>query len=276
MRGLTEKGRERHGRALQRWVLVVGGLLVTWQVIVWSTGTPHYILPPPALVAQAWWKHCPTLMHHLAITGSEIALGLALGTCLGVSCALLIGYFQPARRWLLPVVVASQAIPVFALAPLLVLWLGYGMGSKVAMATLIIFFPVTAAFLDGLQRTEPGWVDLAKTMVDTPGAGERHARAHTARMAILLHVRIPAALPALASGLRVATAVAPIGAVVGEWVGASAGLGYLMLHANGRMQIDLMFAALLTLALASVLLWFGVDAALRRALPWVPHSLQPD
>ena len=169
-------------------------------------------------------------------------------------------FFRPARRWLLPVVVVSQAIPVFALAPLLVLWLGYGMASKVAMAVLIIYFPVTAAFFDGLRRTDPGWLDLARTM----GAG---------RWAILCRIRLPAALPALASGLRVAAAVAPIGAVIGEWVGASAGLGYLMLHANARVQIDVMFAALVTLAAIGVALYFAVDAGLRRLVPWQPETL---
>ena len=118
--------------------------------------------------------------------------------------------FQKARGWLLPVLVASQAVPVFALAPVLVLWLGYGMPSKVAMAVLIIFFPVTATFYDGLRRTNLGWLDLAATMNASP-------------FATLRHIRIPAALPACASGLRVATAVAPIGAIVGEWVGSAAG-----------------------------------------------------
>ncbi len=165
----------------------------------------------------------------------------------------------------LPLLVISQAVPVFALAPLLVLWLGYGLWSKVAMAVLIIFFPVTTAFLDGLRRTEPGMLDLASIMSATLSPFRR-------TVSLMLHVRIPAALPALASGLRVATGVAPIGAVVGEWVGSSAGLGYLMLHANGRMQIDLLFAALLVLALFSVLLWLSVDALLRRALPWQPDS----
>ena len=146
-------------------------------------------------------------------------------------------------------------MPVFALAPLLVLWLGYGLASKVAMATLIIYFPVTAAFYDGLKRTDPGWLDLARTMGGS-------------RLAVLRVIRVPAALPALASGLRVATAVAPIGAVVGEWVGSSAGLGHLMLHANARLQIDLMFAALFVLAVFAVLLYFAVDRALRLALPW--------
>jgi len=157
------------------------------------------------------------------------------------------------------VLVVSQAIPVFAIAPLLVLWLGYGLGSKIAMATLIIYFPVTAAFFDGLRRTEPGWLDLAQVMGGT-------------RWSVLWRVRVPAALPALASGLRVAAAVAPIGAIVGEWVGASAGLGYLMLHANARMQVDVMFAALFVLALLAVTLYALIDGVLRRLLPWQPDA----
>jgi putative hydroxymethylpyrimidine transport system permease protein len=169
------------------------------------------------------------------------------------------GYFRTARQWLLPVMVVSQALPVFALAPILVLWLGYGTGSKVAMATLIIYFPVTAAFFDGLRRTELGYLDMARTM----GAS---------RWAILRQIRIPAALPSFASGLRVATAVAPIGAIVGEWVGSSGGLGYLMLHANGRMQIDVMFASLFVLAVIAVVLYFAVDALLKRLLHWQPDT----
>ena len=153
--------------------------------------------------------------------------------------------------------VISQAIPVFALAPVLVLWLGYGMASKVAMASLIIFFPVATSFYDGLRRTEPGWLDLARTM-------------NASRWSALRRVRIPAALPSLASGLRVAAAVAPIGAVVGEWVGSSAGLGHLMLHANARLQVDLMFAALGTLALMALALYFAVDQALRARFPGFP------
>jgi putative hydroxymethylpyrimidine transport system permease protein len=200
---------------------------------------------------------------HALRTLAEILIGLGLGAALGCATALAMSYFRPARHWLLPVVVVSQAIPVFALAPLLVLWFGYGMASKVAMAVLVIYFPVTAAFFDGLRRTEPGWLDLARTM----GAS---------RWAILRHIRLPAALPALGSGLRVAAAVAPIGAVIGEWVGASAGLGYLMLHANARVQIDLMFAALVALAGIGIALYFAVDALLRRLVPWQPETLFPE
>ena len=177
--------------------------------------------------------------------------------------ALTLSAWRGGRRWLLPLLLVSQAVPVFAIAPLLTLWFGFGMASKVVMATMIIFFPVATAFYDGLRRTDPGLLDLAATMGATKGA-------------MLWRIRLPSALPALASGLRVAAAVAPIGAVVGEWVGASAGLGYLMLHANGRSQADVMFAALFVLALMALALWFTVDRLLRRAIPWQPDSLLSD
>ncbi len=230
-------------------------LIGAWQALVWLTGVEPFILPGPDRVAVALVERWPSLLRHAGITIVEILLGLALGVVLGCASAIVISALRPARRWLLPVLVVSQAIPVFALAPILVLWLGYGLASKVAMATLIIYFPVTTAFFDGLRRTDPGWLDLARTMGGS-------------RPAVLLHLRIPAALPALTSGLRVATAVAPIGAIVGEWVGSSGGLGYLMLHANARLQVDVMFAALFLLALFSVTLYFTVDWALRRAIPW--------
>jgi putative hydroxymethylpyrimidine transport system permease protein len=234
---------------------ILGGLVLLWQVVVWASRAPDYILPSPWLVAQRLWFDRGLLLHHAGTTVAEILLGLTLGAVLGSAAALFVAQARPARRWLLPVLVVSQAVPVFALAPILVLWLGYGMASKVAMATLIIFFPVTAAFYDGLRRTEPAWLDLAKTMGAT-------------RFSMLLHLRIPSALPALASGLRVATAVAPIGAIVGEWVGSARGLGFLMLQANARLQVDLMFAALFVLAIFAVSLYFGVDALLRRAIFW--------
>lgn len=247
-----------------RALVTAAGLIVAWQVVVWATGAPPYILPSPLATAQAWVGSAGSIIGHAGVTLSEILLGLALGVALGAASAITIAVFRPAQRWILPLLVTSQAVPVFAIAPLLVLWLGYGIASKVAMATLIIYFPVAASFLDGLRRTQPGWLDLAHTM--TGGRG---------RFAALALIRIPAALPAFASGLRVAVAVAPIGAVVGEWVGSGAGLGYLMLHANGRVQIDLMFAALITLAVMAVALYFTTDALLRRAVPWQPDAAHP-
>jgi putative hydroxymethylpyrimidine transport system permease protein len=240
---------------LLRGAVIFLGLLAVWQALVSLTGVESFILPGPLAVARALASRWSLLAENAGVTILEILLGLACGSLLGAASALLIAAFRPARDWLLPVLVVSQAIPVFALAPLLVLWFGYGLASKVAMATLIIYFPVTAAFYDGLKRTEPGWLDLARTMGGS-------------RLAVLRVIRIPAALPALASGLRVATAVAPIGAVVGEWVGSGAGLGYMMLHANARLQIDVMFAALFVLAAFAVLLYFAVDRLLRLALPW--------
>jgi putative hydroxymethylpyrimidine transport system permease protein len=238
-----------------RLLLVCAGLSVLWQAVVMTTGVPPYILPGPWQVLTRFIAEFGFIFGHALTTITEILSGLAIGCALGIASALLIARYAPLKRWMLPVMVMSQAVPVFALAPLLVLWFGYGMASKVVMAVLIIYFPVTAAFYDGLRRADSGWLDLARTMGASASAELRH-------------IRFPAALPALASGIRVATAVAPIGAVVGEWVGSSAGLGYLMLHANARMQVDLMFAALLFLALFAVLLYSVVDSGLRRLTRW--------
>jgi putative hydroxymethylpyrimidine transport system permease protein len=249
-----------------RFVRLFGTLAVlvgVWQAVVWLTGVPRFILPGPVAVAEALYRHAPLLLHNAAITLAEVMLGLLLGVLFGGLSALTLAGVPLARRWLMPVLVFSQAIPVFALAPLLVLWFGYGMASKVAMATIIIYFPITTSLFDGLRRTEPGWLDLARTM----GAGGP---------SVLWRVRLPAALPSFASGIRVAVAVAPIGAVVGEWVGSSSGLGYLMLHANARVQTDLLFAALTVLGLFAVAFYAVVDALLRLALPWQPDMHSSD
>ena len=235
-------------------------ILTLWQLLITLSSVPPYILPSPASVIQATISHADSIGEHAIITLIEMTSGLIIGTVLGSSSALLLSYYRPARQWLMPILVISQAIPVFAIAPILVLWLGYGMISKVAMAVLIIYFPVTAAFFDGLKNTNHGYLDLSHTM----GAS---------KSSTLIHIKIPAALPAFASGLRVATAMAPIGAIVGEWVGSSEGLGYLMLHANGRMQIDVMFAALLILGIMAIILFYTVDAGLRRLLFWSTEKI---
>lgn len=243
-------------------LILTAGFLFLWQLLVTLTGAPPYILPGPLPVGHALIDKFPVLLSHLGTTLAEILLGLALGTILGTSAALVMILSPLLKRWMLPVLVVSQAIPVFALAPILVLWLGYGMASKVAMAVLIIFFPVASSFYSGMQRTEPDLLELARIM----GAGP---------LAVLRTIIIPSALPAFASGLRVATAVAPIGAIVGEWVGSSAGLGFYMLHANARMQIDVMFAALTVLAVTSLTLYFLVDRLLDRLVYWQPrHGMQ--
>ena len=233
--------------------------LAIWWAVTNFTGLPSFMLPSPASVAAALWSQSGYLFSNTLTTLAEILLGLLFGTLLGAITALGVVFSPVLQRWLMPVLVLSQAIPVFALAPLLVLWLGFGMSSKILMAVLVIFFPVTASFSDGLRRTDLGWLDLARTMNASP-------------LAVMRHVRLMAGLPAFASGLRVATAVAPIGAIIGEWVGASAGLGYVMINANARIQTDVMFAALFILAVVAITLYVIVDRLLRWMLYWSPDT----
>lgn len=244
---------------LLRAILVAALILLAWQALVTMLSVPAYILPPPTRIAAALAQQPVFLAKNAAITATEIVLGLIVGAALGVTTALAASLFPGAGRVMLPVMVASQALPVFAVAPLLVIWLGFGLASKIVMATLIIFFPVASSFLDGLRRTDPGLLDLA-------------AIAGASKFNTLSMIRLPSALPGLASGLRVAAAVAPIGAVVGEWVGASAGLGFVMLQANARMQTDTVFAALFLLALMALVMRSAVDWLARRMVPWIEES----
>lgn len=246
--------------AIGRALLITIVLLGIWEATVRLLGVPAYILPGPLRIGWALWDNRLILAQNAAITLGEMLLGLLCGSALGIACALLMASSATARRAMRPVLLVAQALPVFAIAPLLVIWFGFGLASKIVMASLIIFFPVASAFHDGLARTDQGLVDLARLH----GAGT---------LSLLRHIRIPAALPALASGLRVATAVAPIGAVVGEWVGASAGLGYLMIYSNARMQTDMVFAALAILLAVALGLFAIVDRALIRMVPWAPQTL---
>ncbi|MEO1201037.1 MAG: ABC transporter permease [Pseudomonadota bacterium] len=230
-------------------------IIVLWEAAVAIFEPRAFVLPAPSaiasvLIAEPWF-----FVHHASITGLEMVLGLVAALILGILTASLMALFLPLRRVLLPLVVASQALPVFAIAPLLVIWLGFGIASKVAMATLILYFPITSALYDGLRRADPELLEVAKLY----GAS---------RFKILILVRFPCALPDLASGIRVAAALAPIGAVVGEWVGAAGGLGFVMLQANARMQTDHVFASLIVLGLLAVLLRWIADRAARWLAPW--------
>ncbi|MEP4195287.1 MAG: ABC transporter permease [Aliishimia sp.] len=215
--------------------------LSIWQALVWITGAPHYILPSPWRVAQIGFANRALIAEHALVTASEVGLGLIIGAVLGAVTAILLANSERLHRFVMPLLVFTQAVPVFALAPVLTLWFGYGMASKIAMAVLIIYFPVTSAFYDGLMRVPANILDMAKTMGGT-------------KSRIMWRIKIPYALPSLGTGLKLAAVYAPIGAVIGEWVGASKGLGYLMLLANGRAKIDLMFASLIALAILTILL----------------------
>lgn len=235
-----------------RVVLTILGFALLWQAVVRLTGVPPYILPPPLAVLAALRANADVLAANALVTTGEVLIGLALGTVLGVGAAVLMALSDRVHRVLRPALVISQAVPVFALAPVLTLWLGYGLSSKIAMTVLIVFFPLTSVFLDGLLATPEAALDLGRLAAAT-------------RWRTLLWLRLPHALPALGSGLGIAAVYAPIGAVIGEWVGASKGLGFVMLMANARSKTDLMFAALLILIGLTVLL-HGLAAVLGRRL----------
>lgn len=243
------------GRAARALTTLIG-LLGLWHALVLLLAPPAFILPPPSRVLATLVERRHLLLDHGTITLGEILAGLVLGSILGCLAGLVIAAWPPARRWLQPTLVASQSLPVFTLAPILVLWLGYGFASKVAMAALIIFFPVAVAAQDGLANTPRALIDVARSLGASP-------------LGVLLLVRLPAALPALASGLRIAAAIAPIGAVIGEWVGAAGGLGFVMMQANARMQTDLMFAAVLVLAAIAIALHAAVDLLITHCMPWL-------
>ncbi len=239
------------------WEILFAGLLMIliWQAVVWATQVESFILPGPLAVFRAFVSQFALIWHHTLITAIEVLIGLALGVTAGILTALHLTISERGRKLVMPALVMSQTIPVFALAPLLTLWLGYGLASKIAMAILIVYFPVTSTFLDGLTNTPRDYLDLARTM-------------RSPNRSTLMQIQVPAAVPSLTSGIRLAAVYAPIGAVIGEWVGASNGLGYLMLLANGRVKIDLMFAALIALCLLTVTIRAVVGMLCNRAEKW--------
>lgn len=250
-----KKGSGAKLRATALTLAALGGVAAAWQIAVALLRPPAFLLPSPADVARTAAANAGLLLHNGAITLGEMLAGLGAGAAAGVAIALLINRFPAIERVVMPAIVTTQTLPVFAIAPLLVIWFGFGIGSKVVMAGLIIFFPVASAFHDGLRSTDRMWIDLAR------GWGASPAQ-------ILLKVRIPAALPSLASGLKVAAALAPIGAIVGEWAGASGGLGYVMLQANARVQTDMVFACILILAATAFLLRAAVAGLCDRLIFW--------
>lgn len=236
-------------------VRTIAVLLCVWQGAIWLFKPPRYIFPSPLEVLAAFRQQPGFLLAHSFVTVTEILLGFVLGVSFGALTALAMAALPKLGRLMWPLLLVLQAFPVFVIAPLLVVWFGFGMASKVIMATIIIFFPVASAFADGLRRTDPDLVDAT-------------ALTSATRWQSLMHVRMPLALPSLLSGLRVAAPLAPLGAVVGEWVGASSGLGFVMVQANARMQTDMVFAAMTVLACLSLLLRWLVDRLAPRLIPW--------
>jgi len=242
-----------------RALAVAAGLVVVWVAVIAVFQPPAFMLPGPLAVLQALRDRPELWQVHAVTTFTETLIGLVAGSVLGAGLALTMSFLPLTRRILLPVMVVSQALPVFAIAPLLALWFGFGLASKIVMATIAIFFPVASAFADGLARTDAGLLDLARLY---------RAR----RWQVVTLMRVPGALPALVTGLRLAAVYAPIGALIGEWVGASSGLGYAMLQANARAQTAVMFAALILLAAMSVALRGIVDLLTANLTPWAEET----
>ena len=224
-------------------------ILALWQAVAAAALVPAFVLPPPLKVFETLWLERGLIGRHALVTLAETAAGLALGLGLGIALALISALVPVLARLIVPVLTGAQALPVFVLAPVLTLWLGYGPGPKVAMVVLLVVFPVASGLHDGLAATPGPVLDLARI-------------ARASKLRTLFWLRLPHALPQFGAGLRIAVAYAPTGAVIGEWVGAAQGLGYLMLMANARMRTDLMFAALLvTLAMT-----LGLSRLVSRAL----------
>jgi len=240
---------------LARPIFITIGLLLLWQSIVMLWDLPTYLLPSPWQVLITLRDNLSLITSHTIPTLIEMLLGFLFGILSGCIAGFMLAFFRPLTLWFLPLLIISQAIPIFAIAPLLVIWLGYGLASKIATTLLMTFFPITSALYDGLHHTHPGWLDLANTM-------------NGKKWRIFCYIQIPAALPSLASGIRIAAVAAPIGAIMGEWVGSSQGLGYLMLNANARLQIDMMFATLLVIIILALALYFCVDKLLRMLVTW--------
>lgn len=242
-------------KSLLRPLITCAGLLLLWQIIIWFSHTPSYLLPPPERVLTRLWHSRSQLLHHSGITALEILLSLFIGIILGLLTALALQYSRLLRQWFLPLMLISQAIPVYALGPILMLWFGYGLLPKIIITVIIIYFPIATAAYDGLRHTPPHYLALGKIL-------------NAGAIAALIHIRLPAALPAFASGIRVAAAIAPIGALIGEYVGGSAGLGYLIQYGINRSQTDLAFAALFVITALTLIIYYSIDFILKKFINW--------
>jgi len=227
-------------------------VLALWQAATAAALLPAFVLSSPVQVFETLWHERALIGLHTLTTLAETGAGLLIGISIGVTLALAMSLAPRLERLIGPLLAAAQALPVFVLAPVLTLWLGYGLGPKVAMVALLVVFPVASGLRDGLATTPEPVLDLARI-------------ARASKLRTLIWLRLPHALPQGAAGLRIAVTYAPTGAVIGEWVGASQGLGYLMLMANARMRTDLMFAALLVILALTLALNRLTDRTLARA-----------
>ncbi|PJJ63765.1 ABC transporter permease [Compostimonas suwonensis] len=239
-------------------VFVVLVLFVWWLVTALGL-VPEYILPSPGATLQVFIEEPGYIAASTWVTTYETLAGFVIAAVVGVLVAILMVYSPTVEKTLYPIILFFQVVPKIAIAPLFVVWLGFGPAPKILVAVLVAFFPVVISGLGGLRSIDPEILQLTSTM----GAS---------RFKTLFKVRLPAALPELLSGLKVAATLAVTGAVVGEFVGANQGLGYVILQANGNLDTALLVAALLVMSLLGVVLFVIIEVAERLLIPW--HASQ--
>ena len=249
-----------------RWgppLILVGAIVLIWEAYVRLAGLDPITLPSPTRVVSALWEFRAAAVGHLVPTLVEALTGCAVSVGLATLTAIALDRWAPVRRAVEPLLVTSQTIPIVAIAPLFVIWFGFGLLPKVVIVVLVTFFPVTVALLDGFGRVDPG----AMTLLRSLGATTQQ----TFRL-----LRWPSALPSLFTGLRISVVYAVIGAIFGEYVGATSGLGIWMKLSQTSFRTDLVFGAILLTALVSLALYVGVGVVERFVVPWSPSMRSRD
>lgn len=226
-----------------------------WQLMVQLLLIPDWILPGPCRILQTFLATAPLMLGHVRVTLSECLVGFAVSIVLAFLIALLMDGSSLIRKALYPLLVFSQTVPIISVAPLFIIWFGYGILPKIIVVILVCFFPVTISLLDGLTGIDREYLELFRSM--------RAGRLATFRM-----VKLPLALPSFFSGLRIAAAYSVMGAVIGEWLGAKEGLGTYMTLDQRSFQVDRVFAAILAIAACSIILFALVGLLERLFIPW--------
>jgi putative hydroxymethylpyrimidine transport system permease protein len=242
-------------------LLLVAALLGAWELYAELGGVDELILPAPSQIATALWDDRGLLWSNFLVTAQEVALGILAALAIGVACAIALHFSRTLRRATYPLLVASQAVPVVIIAPLLVVWLGFGIAPKIAIIALVCFFPIVVTTLDGLSRVDRETLSMLRTLDASRWAAFRYAEA-------------PAALPAALSGAKIAVAIAVIGAVFAEYAGSSEGLGHLILQAIPQLETARAWAAVVVLAAFAVALFYALDRA-QRLVPWTRTERTP-
>jgi NitT/TauT family transport system permease protein len=234
-------------------------LVFLWDGAIRVFHIPPYQVPAPYDVILTLWNEWPMLLREAWPTTIATIWGFLLSAAFGIPIAMLIAGSRTIESYVYPLLVFSQSIPKIAVAPLFVVWFGFGMMPKVLSAFLLGFFPVVVSAVQGFKSVEPDMLDLAKAM-------------EASRLQIFRMVSLPHAMPAIFSGLKVSITLAVVGAVVGEFVGSNSGIGYLLQRSIGNFELPTMFAALVVLALMGVVLFWLLDVIERVAIPW--HASQ--